>query len=242
MDTNNSPPQAERTTNGGGPERNRSPSRAGEICADQLASRRDNRFLIVLLLLGFAYGGYHAGSRIKLLLARRVCRRASLPRLKRPRSSCKQTPAGTVPMTLRPPNGPPSAPQPTTPLAAPIPRLDKLIGSIRKPASRATAFLRNALLCGNRMLCERSRSRRHQCTKRRPKSAASLQHIKREQEAIQAPTSIRNSTNAILFDVGATTHRRTLFLQVEALSHALGARQGGDSAASRKWTSFRERL
>jgi type IV secretion system protein VirB10 len=52
----------------------------------------------------------------------------------------------------------------------------------------------------------------------------------REQEAIQAPTSVRNSAASSLSPPVAQSASNDLS-QVEALSHALGARQGGDSAA-----------
>ena len=52
----------------------------------------------------------------------------------------------------------------------------------------------------------------------------------REQEAIQAPTSIRNSATSSLSTIAGQPASNDLS-QAEALSRALGARQGGDSVA-----------
>jgi type IV secretion system protein VirB10 len=66
----------------------------------------------------------------------------------------------------------------------------------------------------------------HEETPEERRLAAAYQ---REQEAIQAPTSVRNSAASSLSPTVAQPASNDLS-QVEALSHALGARQGGDSA------------
>jgi type IV secretion system protein VirB10 len=62
-----------------------------------------------------------------------------------------------------------------------------------------------------------------------PEERRLLAAYQREQEAIQAPTSVRNSAALSLSPTVAQSASNDLS-QVEALSHALGARQGGDSA------------
>jgi hypothetical protein len=58
----------------------------------------------------------------------------------------QETPAGNVPMALVLRMRRHQLASQRFPLAAPIPRPAKLIGSIRKPASPARAFLRNGSL------------------------------------------------------------------------------------------------
>ena len=66
----------------------------------------------------------------------------------------------------------------------------------------------------------------HEQTPEERRVAAAYQ---REQEAIQAPTSTRNSATSSFSTTPAQPASNDLS-QVEALSRALGARQGGDSA------------
>jgi hypothetical protein len=65
----------------------------------------------------------------------------------------------------------------------------------------------------------------HEETAEERRIAAAYQ---REQEAIQAPTSIRNSVTSSLSTTPVQPASNELS-QVEALSRAVGARQGGDS-------------
>ena len=65
----------------------------------------------------------------------------------------------------------------------------------------------------------------HEETPEERRLAAAYQQ---EQEAIQAPTSIRNSATSPLSGTPAQPTSNDLS-QVEALNRALGARQGGDS-------------
>ena len=64
-----------------------------------------------------------------------------------------------------------------------------------------------------------------------PEERRLLAAYQREQEAIQAPTSVRNSAASSLSPTVAQPASNDLS-QVEALSHALGARQGGDSVTT----------
>src|SRR5208282_6725143 len=63
-----------------------------------------------------------------------------------------------------------------------------------------------------------------------PEDRRLAEAYQREQEAIQAPTSIRNSATPSLSAIPGQPTSNDLS-QVAALSHALGARQGGDSVA-----------
>jgi len=193
--------------------------------------------VIVLLLLAFAYGGYR-----RTLSNQAAAREAGLPRNVTPATQAgtefvQATPAGTVPMTrshadeLRPPDASsssgtascgadPKTGQPyrfspqTGQLCAGLPQQRVVV---RQPNAMRTQTVPSTSV--------------HEETPEERRLAAAYQ---REQEAIQAPTSIRNSS-APSFGTGNTvpTVRSGSddLSQVEALSRALGAQQGGDSVA-----------
>ena len=111
--------------------------------------------------------------------------------------------------------------------AAQIRRPASRIGTIRRPVSPATAFPRSESSSGRERDTAQpiapDQSRRD--TRRAPSRLA----YQREQEAILAPTGIRKSAVSSLSATPA--HSTSIGLsQVEAVSHILGARQGGDSA------------
>src|SRR5262249_23948575 len=62
-----------------------------------------------------------------------------------------------------------------------------------------------------------------------PENRRRAQAYQREQEAIQAPTSVRNSATSSL-SAATGQHASNDLSEAEPLSHALGARQGGDPA------------
>ena len=191
--------------------------------------------VIVLLLLAFAYGGYR-----RTLTNQAAARDAGLPRNVTPatqagREFVQATPAGTAPMTrrhadeLRPPDASsvrascgadPKTGQPyrfnpqTGQLCDGLPQ-ERVV--VRQPNAMRTQTVPTTPV--------------HEETPEDRRLGAAYQ---REQEAIQAPTSIRSSSEPS-FGTGNTvaTVRSGSddVSQVEALSRALGARQGGDSGA-----------
>jgi type IV secretion system protein VirB10 len=182
----------------------------------------------ILLLLAFAYGGIR-----RTLNNQTAARDASLPKGVTPATQAgkeflQATPSGTAPMALRPPGAPPS---PQTIVAScgadpktgqpyrfnpqtgqPCDGLPQERVVVRQPSAMRT----------------QSFTQVHEETPEERRRAAAYQQ---EQEAMQAPTSIRNSAASPLSGTPAQPASNDLS-QVEALSRALGARQGGDSAAS----------
>ena len=155
--------------------------------------------VIVLLLLAFAYGGYR-----RTLNNQTAARDAGLPKSVTPATQAgtefmQATPAGTVPMTLRPPECTRRSPSDDD-------------GSVRRrsedgPAVPLQSTNRSALRrpspgASRRAATERDANARpftptpvHEETPEERRLAAAYQ---REQEAIQAPTSIRNSATSSL--------------------------------------------
>jgi type IV secretion system protein VirB10 len=186
--------------------------------------------VIVMLLLAFAYGGYR-----RTLNNQTAARDAGLPKNVGPATQAgtefmQATPVGTVPMTrsrgdeLRPPDtsqslqptcgsdprtGQPYRFNPQT--GQPCDRLPEERVVVRQPGAIRTQLIAPTPI--------------HEETPEERRIAAAYQ---REQEAIQAPTTIRNSATSSL---SATTGQPMSndLSQVEGLSRALGPRQGGDS-------------
>ena len=192
--------------------------------------------VIVLLLLAFAYGGYR-----RTLSNQAAARDAGLPRNVTPATQAgtefmQATPAGTVPMTrshaddLRPPDASSSS-------------VTASCGADPKTGQPYRFNPQTGQLCDGlpqeRVVVRQPNAMRtqpvaptpvHEETPEDRRLAAAYQ---REQEAIQAPTSIRNSSTSFGTGSMAPTVRAGSddLSQVEALSRALGARQGGDSVA-----------
>ncbi len=186
--------------------------------------------VIVLLLLAFAYGGYR-----RTLNNQTAARDAGLPKGVTPATQAgnefmQATPAGTVPMTrshsdeLHPPDSPPS-PQTTCgsdsrtgqpfrfnpQTGQPCNGLPQERVVVRQPNAIRTQPVAPAPI--------------HEETPEERRIAAAYQL---EQEAIQAPTSVRNSVTSSPTATTGQSGSNNLS-QVEALSRALGIRQSGDS-------------
>lgn len=185
--------------------------------------------VIVLLLLAFAYGGYR-----RTLSNQTAARNAGLPTSVTPATQAasefmQTTPAGTVPTALRPPGAPPP-PQTVTPPCGADPktgqsyRFNPQTGQPCDglPQERVVVRQPNAI-----QTPPVAPTPVHEETPEDRRIAAAYQ---REQEAIQAPTSVRNSATSSPSTTIAQPAPNDLS-QVEALSRALGARQGGDSVA-----------
>lgn len=185
--------------------------------------------VIVLLLLSFAYGGYR-----RTLNNQTAARDAGLPRGVTPATQAgsefmQATPAGTVPMSLRPPGQ--ASPQTMVPSCGTDPktgqlyRFNPLTGQSCDGLPQERVVVRQPSAMHSQTV---SAAPVREETPEERRAAAAYQ---REQEAIQAPTSIRNSGTSSLSTIagqGASNDPS----QIEALSRALGARQGGDSVAA----------
>ena len=184
--------------------------------------------VIVLLLLAFAYGGYR-----RTLNNQTAARDASLPRGVTPATQAgsefmQETPAGTVPMALRPPGQ--TSPQTMVPSCGAdsktgqLYRFNPLTGQPCDGLPQEWVVVRQTNAIRNQTVPATS-------VEQTPEERRVAAAYQREQEAIQAPTSIRNSGTSSLSTIAGQPSSNDLS-QVEALSRALGARQGGDSAAS----------
>ena len=182
--------------------------------------------LAVLLLLCFAYGGYQ-----RSLTNQIAARDASLPRSVTPATQAgaefmQSNPAGTTrghADELRPPGT--SAPQTmmvpcgTDPRTGQLYRYNPQTGQPCDGLPQERVVVRQPNAIRSRPITP---TPVHEETAEDRRVAEAYQ---REQEAIQAPTSIRNAATSSLSGQSTSTD----LSQVAALSHALGVRQGGDS-------------
>ena len=200
--------------------------------------------VIVLLLLAFAYGGYQ-----RTLHNQTAARETGLPRGVTPATQAgaefmQQTPAGTVPMTrrqadeLRPPDSP--APQSMMPCGS-DPRTGQSYRFNPQTGQPCDG------LPQERVVVRQSNIGRNQpvaatpIREETPEERLTAAAYRREQEATQAPTGIRNSFASLPPPSAGTGQVSSNDLSpIEALSHALGARQGGDVASPNRQASENE--
>ena len=193
--------------------------------------------VIVLLLLAFAYGGYR-----RTLTNQAAARDPGLPRNVTPATQAgtefmQATPAGTVPSTrshgdeLHPPDTSLSSATASCgadPKTGQPYRFNPQTGQLCDGLPQERVVIRQP----NAMSAQTvPPTPVHDETPEERRLAAAYQ---REQEAIQAPTSIRNSSASSFATGNAVPAVRSGsddVSQVEALSRALGSRQGGDSVA-----------
>jgi type IV secretion system protein VirB10 len=183
--------------------------------------------LVVLLMLAFAYGGCRRTSNNQT-----AAREASLPKNVTPATQAgaefmQATPAGTVPMTLRPPDAASSA------LA-----VAASCGADPKTGQPYRFNPQTGQSCDalpqERVVVRQPNARQAQASSaahaETPEERRLATAYEREWEAIQAPTGVRNTAPSTVAQTAPLSHTNELS-QLEALSHALGARQGGDPAA-----------
>jgi type IV secretion system protein TrbI len=189
--------------------------------------------VVLLLMLAFAYGAYR-----RSVNNQAAARDVGLPRSVGPATQAasefmQATPAGTVPMTLRPPNvsSPPTQAQPVPPPCGADPktgqayRFNPQTGQPCDGGPQERVVVRQPNVVRVQPV---TATPIHEETPEQRMIAAAYQ---RELEAIQAPTSIRSSaTPSFAPTVAQPASNDTS--PFEALSRALGARQGGDSGAS----------
>ena len=188
-------------------------------------------FLILLLMLAFAYGGYR-----RTLNNQSAARDAGLPKSVTPATQAasefmQATPAGTVPITLRPPDVAPSQPV-TTPTCGADPKTgqpDRFNPQTGQPCDGFST---------ERVVVRQPNTTRTpqvvappQLPQETPEQRRIAAAYQREQEAILAPTSIRNSDSPSVPTAIGQPGSNELAQAASSLSHALGAtRQGGDPA------------
>jgi len=184
--------------------------------------------VIALLLLAFAYGGYR-----RTLTNQTAARNAGLPRSVTPATQAaseflQTTPAGAVPMALRPPDGSPPS-QAMTPLCGTDPKTGQPYRFNPQTGQPCDGLLQERVVVRQPNAVRTQPASPTPIHEETPEDRRIAAAYQREQEAIQAPTSVRNSATSSLSTTIAQSASND-FSQVEALSHALGARQGGDSA------------
>ena len=150
-------------------------------------------FLVLLLMLAFAYGGYR-----RALDNQTASRDAGLPKSVTPATQAasefmQATPAGTVPMTLRVPDVPPSQPT-TTPTCGADPKTGQPYRFNPQTGQPCDGF------STERVVVRQPNTTRTpqvvappQLPQETPEQRRIAAAYQREQEAILAPTSIRNS-------------------------------------------------
>lgn len=190
-------------------------------------------FVIVLLLLAFAYGGYQ-----RTLHNQTASRQAGLPRGLTPATQAgaefmQQTPVGTVPMTRRQGDElrPPDAPTPQSmipcgsgPRTGQSYRFNPQTGQPCDRLPQERVVVRQ--LSPARIQPVAAPPVREETPEERLIAAA----YRREQEAALAPTGVHNSFGPLPQPVASPISSNDLS-PAEALNQALGARQGGDSAS-----------
>ncbi len=190
--------------------------------------------VIVLLLLAFAYGGYR-----RTLSNQAAARDAGLPRNVTPATQAgtefmQATPAGTAPMTrshadeLRPPDASSfsvTASCGADPKTGQPYRFNPQTGQPCDGLPQERVIMRQASAMRTQTVPS---TPVHEETPEDRRLAAAYQQ---EQLAIQAPTSIRNSSASSRSPTPVQPASNDLS-PVEALSRALGARQGGDSVTN----------
>jgi type IV secretion system protein VirB10 len=186
--------------------------------------------LVVLLLVGFAYGGYH-----RSLTNQIAARDANLPRSVTPATQAgaefmQSTPAGATRShadELRPPGT--SALQAMPLPCGTDPRTGQPYRYNPQTGQPCDGLPQERVVVVRQPNTIRSQpitqTPVHEETAEDRRLAEAYQ---REQEAIQAPTSIRNAATPSLSAITGQPTSNDLS-QVAALSHALGARQGGDA-------------
>jgi type IV secretory pathway VirB10-like protein len=185
--------------------------------------------LVVLLLVGFAYGGYH-----RSLTNQIAAREANLPRSVTPATQAgaefmQTTPAGATRShadELRPPGTSALQAMPvpcgTDPRTGQPYRYNPQTGQPCDGLPQVRVVVRQPNVIRSQPITP---TPVHEET---PEDRRLAEAYQREQDAIQAPTSIRNAaTPSLSLTTGQPTPND--LSQVAALSHALGARQGGDA-------------
>ena len=186
--------------------------------------------VIVLLLLAFAYGGYR-----RTLSNQAAARDAGLPRNVTPATQAgaefmQATPAGAAPMTLRRPDAPPLPLPPIAPCGA-DPKTEQPYRFNPQTGQPCDGFPHERVVVRQQNAMRTQTVPTTPVHEETPEDRRLAAAYQQEQLAVQAPTSIRNSSASSLSPTPVQPASNDLS-PVEALSRALGARQGGDSVAN----------
>jgi type IV secretion system protein TrbI len=184
--------------------------------------------LVVLLLLCFAYGGYQ-----RSLTNQIAARDSTLPRSVTPATQAgaefmQSTPAGAARShadELRPPGS--SALQAMTVPCGDDPRTGQPYRYNPQTGQPCDGLPQERVIVRQPNAIRSQPITPTPVQEETPEDRRLADAYQREQEAIQAPTSIRNAATPLSAITGKPTSND--LSQVAALSHALGARQGGDS-------------
>jgi type IV secretion system protein VirB10 len=186
--------------------------------------------VVLLLLLAFAYGGIR-----RTLSNQTAARDAGLPKSVTPatqagREFTQATPAGSAPMALRPPGAPPSQ-QPIMASCGADPKTGQPYRFNPQTGQPCDGFPQERVVVRQPNPTRTQTFTPARVHEESPEDRRLAAAYQQEQEAIQAPTGIRNSAASPLSGLPAPPPSPSNDLsQVEALSRALGARQGGYSA------------
>jgi type IV secretion system protein VirB10 len=178
--------------------------------------------------VAFAYGGIR-----RTLNNQTAARDAGLPKSVTPATQAgkefmQATPSGTVPMALRPPGAPPS-PQTTMTFCGADPKTGQPYRFNPQTGQPCDGLPQERVVVRQPSAMRTQSFTPMQIHEETPEERRLVAAYQQEQEAIQAPTSIRNSATSPLSGTAAQPTSNDLS-QVEALNRAIGARQGGDSA------------
>jgi type IV secretion system protein TrbI len=189
--------------------------------------------VVVLLLLGFAFGGYR-----RTLSSQSAARDAGLPKSVTPATQAasefmQATPAGTVPMTLRPPDVAPSQPV-TTPTCGADPQTGQPYRFNPQTGQPCDGFSQERVVVRQPNTTRTAQvAAPPQLPQETPEQRRIAAAYQREQEAILAPTSIRNSDTPSLPTAMGQPGSNDPSQAASSLTHALGPfRQGVDPAAT----------
>ncbi len=193
--------------------------------------------LIVLLLLGFAYGGYRRGIKNQA-----AAREEGLPRNVTPATQAaiefmQATPAGTVPLTLRPPNAPTPPPQPMTPPCGADPKTGQAYRFNPQSGQPCDGLLQERIVVRQSNVSRTQPTTPTPVREETPEDRRLAAAYQQEQQAMQAPTSVGSSLTPSFSPTTAQPTPNDVS-PVEALGRALGARQSGDSATSGNGRGF----
>lgn len=186
--------------------------------------------IILLLLLGFAWGGIR-----RALNNQMAARDAGLPKSATPATQAasefmQATPAGTVPLTLRPPGESASSQAITTPTCGADPQTGQQYRFNPQTGEPCDGFRQERVVVRQPMTTGIRQVAPTQLPQETPEERRIAQAYRQEQEAIQAPTGIRNSGSPGMLSPIGQPAPNDLSQVASSLGHAVSvAGERGDS-------------
>lgn len=188
-------------------------------------------FVILILMLGFAYGGYR-----RAVDNQTAARDAGQPKSVTPATQAasefmQATPAGTVPMTLRAPDELPSSREATTPVCGADPKTGQA-NKFNPQTGQPCDGMQERVVVRQPITTRAQQVTATQQPQETPEERRIAAAYQKEQEAILAPTGIRNSETPPTPAAIGQPAPNDLSRVASTLGHALGvAAQGGDALA-----------